>query len=68
LITRRAATKVAVGKEGNQLLKDGVLVVHAPSSTNPAHGSNSSAHFKSRQEKTHLKQLPCNHLQVPHAN
>jgi len=68
LIAGHAAAKLAVGKEGNQLLKDGVPVVHAPSSTNPANGSNSSAHFKSRQEKSRLNQLPCNHLQVVHAN
>jgi hypothetical protein len=41
LITRYAATKLAVRKKGNQLLKDGVPVVHAPSSTTPARASNS---------------------------
>jgi hypothetical protein len=41
LITRYAATKLAVWKKGTQSLKDGVSVVHAPSSTTPARASNS---------------------------
>jgi hypothetical protein len=32
-------TGIPVWKEGNQLLKGGVPVVHAPSSTNGAHAS-----------------------------
>jgi hypothetical protein len=32
LITRYAATKLAIRKKGNQSLKDGVPLVHAPSS------------------------------------
>jgi hypothetical protein len=64
LIPCYAATKLAVRKKGNQLLEDGVPVVHAPSSTNPAHGSKSPARFKSRQEKMPPKLWTCNRLQL----
>jgi hypothetical protein len=67
LITCHATAKLAVGKKRNQLLKDGVPVVHAPSSNTGAHASNRSAQFKSRQEKSHLKQSPCKHLQATQA-
>jgi hypothetical protein len=39
LITRHAAAKLAVGKKRNQLLKNGVPVVHAASSITRAHTS-----------------------------
>jgi hypothetical protein len=63
LITRYAAKKFAVWKKGNQLLKDGMPKVRAPSSTTPPALSTSRAQFKSRQDKMLPKRLPCNHLQ-----
>jgi hypothetical protein len=67
-IKRHTAAKLAIWKKGNQLLKDGVPVVHAPSSNTGAMHPTLRAHFKSRQEKSHPKQLSCNHSQTEPAS
>ena len=64
LIALDATAKLPVGKEADQLRKDGAALIHEPLSAVPAAQTSRSDDFKSRQARNRLNSLSARHLLV----